>query len=328
MAVRSVPVFRHTALVRKPVDKSATALMVLLCLVWGFQQVAIKAAAADVPPLFQVALRSGISAALVWLFSRFVLRDRWLSGVRVRSGIAVGVLFAAEFLLMGEGLRWTSAAHMAVFVYTGPMFAALGLHIAVPDERLDWPQWAGIGLAFAGVAVIFLGPSGGATLPNWLLGDTMALCAGAAWGLTTVGVRISRLNDAPAAQTLFHQLVWGFVLLIPVAIATGEDSFRGTLLAWSSLGYQAVLVSFASYLAWFWLLRRYLAARLGVLSFMSPLFGVAMGALLLDERLDASFVAGSTLVILGLLVVSAHGPLLELLTRRPRLRRNRAPETL
>jgi len=314
--------------VRRPVDKSAAVLMLVLCLVWGFQQVAIKAVAGDVAPILQVALRSGVSAALVWLFSRLVLRDRWLAGAGVRSGVIAGVLFAAEFMLMGEGLRFTSAAHVAVFLYTGPMFAALGLHVALPDERLDWSQWGGIGLAFAGVAVIFLGRPEGPVSSRWLLGDCMALCAGAAWGMTTVAVRTSRLNDAPAAQTLFHQLVWGFVLLVPAAILTGEDHFHGTPLAWGSLAYQALVVSFASYLVWFWLLRHYLAARLGVLSFMSPLFGVAMGALLLHERLDAAFIAGATLVILGLLVVSGHGALVDVVTRRPRARRSRAPESL
>jgi drug/metabolite transporter (DMT)-like permease len=296
---------------RKPVDGSAAALMVVLCLVWGFQQVAIKAVAADVTPILQVALRSGVSALLVWLFSRLIARDLWLSGVGFRAKLLVGVLFAAEFLFMTEGLRWTTASHMAVFLYTAPMFAAIGLHLKLPEERLDWPQWTGIALAFVGIAITFLGPHvagrTGPASPSWLLGDFMGLCAGLGWGLTTVAVRTSHLNDAPATQTLFYQLVGAFVVLLPFAIATGQGTFRGSTLAWASLGFQALVVSFASYLAWFWLLRRYLAARLGVLSFMAPLFGVALGALLLHEHLDPAFLAGSALVVLGLLAVNGHG---------------------
>jgi len=302
---------------RKAVDGSATALMVVLCLVWGLQQVAIKVVAADIAPVLQVALRSGASALLVWLFSRLIAGDAWLSGIGLAAKLLVATLFAAEFVFVTEGLRWTTASHMAVFLYTAPIFAAIGLHLKLPDERLTSPQWIGISLAFAGIVITFLGPHGRGVVdpasPDWLLGDLMGLCGGLAWGLTTVAIRLSRLNDAPATQTLFYQLIGAFALLLPFSFATGQGSFHGTALAWASLGFQALAVSFASYLAWFWLLRRYLAARLGVLSFMSPLFGVSFGAILLRERLDTAFLAGSALVLLGLVVVNGHGWLRQVL---------------
>ena len=294
--------------------------MVVLCLVWGFQQVAIKAVALDVAPVLQVGLRSAVSALLVWLFSRWVTRDRWLAGVGPQSKLAVGALFAAEFVFLTEGLRWTTASHMAVFLYTAPIFAAIGLHMKLPDERLTWPQWTGIALAFSGIAITFLRPhlrgAADPASPDWLLGDLMGLCGGLAWGLTTVAIRTGPLNDAPPAQTLFYQLVGAFVVLVPFTWATGQGAFHGSALAWASLGFQALVVSFASYLAWFWLLRRYLAARLGVLSFMSPLFGVAFGALLLREPLDPAFLAGAALVVVGLLTVNGHGWLRQTLARK------------
>jgi drug/metabolite transporter (DMT)-like permease len=297
----------------------------VLCLAWGLQQVAIKAAVVDVSPMLQVALRSGIAALLVWCFSRLIVRERWLAGVALRSGVVVGLLFALEFLFIAEGVRRTSASHMAVFLYTAPMFAAVGLHLRLPDERLSLLQWIGIGLAFAGIAVTFLVPAiGGAggdaspASPDWLFGDFMGLCAGAAWGLTTVAVRVSRLSEAPAAQTLFYQLAWAFVALLPFAFATGDTHFHGTVLAWTSLAFQGVVISFVSYLVWFWLMRHYFAARLGVLSFMTPLFGVAFGILLLHERVSIAFLAGSALVLAGLLVVNGQGWLRQVLTREAR----------
>jgi drug/metabolite transporter (DMT)-like permease len=295
---------------RKPVDGTATAIMVGLCLIWGFQQVAIKAVADDMSPTLQIALRSGGGAILVWLFSRLIARDHWLPGVAFRSGLVVAVLFAIEFLLIAEGLRRTNASHMAVFLYTAPIFAAIGLHLRLPDERLGWLQWLGIGLAFTGIAITFLAPGsgdgGGADLPDMVWGDLMGVGAGAGWGLTTVAVRVSRLSEAPAAQTLFYQLVGAFVILLPFVFLTGQASIHGTALAWASLGFQTVIVAFASYLIWFWLLRRYLAARLGVLSFMTPLFGVVMGVVLLQERLEPAFIIGAVLVLTGLLIVNGQ----------------------
>jgi drug/metabolite transporter (DMT)-like permease len=68
-----------------------------------------------------------------------------------------------------------------------------------------------------------------------------------------------------------------------------------------------LVVSFASYLTWFWLLRHYLASRLGVFSFLTPLFGVAFGVWLLDEPLEPSFLVGAILVCAGIVLVSGYG---------------------
>ncbi len=309
---------------RKHVDGVAVAIMVTLCLMWATQQVAIKAVAGDVTPMLQVALRSGGAAALVWLVNRFVLRERWLPGIALRSGLVVGALFALEFLFVAEGLRWTSASHIAVLLYTAPMFAAIGLHMKLPDERLGVIQWGGIGLAFVGIATAFLGPAivgdGAVPGPNWMLGDFMGLCGGAAWGMTTVAVRTTRLSEAPATQTLFYQLACAFVLLLPAAFVTGQTAFHLTPIALASLGFQTVVVTFASYLVWFWMLRRYYAARLGVLSFMTPLFGVALGVALLHERVDAAFLGGSALVLMGLLIVNGQAVVRQIFVRTGRAR--------
>jgi drug/metabolite transporter (DMT)-like permease len=72
----------------------------------------------------------------------------------------------------------------------------------------------------------------------------------------------------------------------------------------AGIAYQAVIVAFASYLAWFWLLTRYLAARLAVFSFLSPLFGVLAGVLVLDESLSARFVVAALLVGAGIVLVN------------------------
>lgn len=286
---------------RKSLDGVAVSSMVVLCLIWGLQQAAMKSIAADVAPLLQVSLRSGVAAVLVWMFGRLIVRDKWLKGVALGPGSVVGILFAAEFLFVAEGLRWTTASHMAVFLYTAPMFAAVGLQLALPSERMTRVQWTGIAVSFVGIVVTFVGPGAGSgvgpSAPNWMLGDLLGICAGAAWGMTTVAVRATRLSEAPATQTLFVQLVWAFVVLLPFALFSGQSAFHGTTLVWASLGFQAIVVCFVSYVAWFYLLRVYLASRLGVLSFMSPLFGVALGALLLHERLEPTFLAGSALVL-------------------------------
>ena len=68
-----------------------------------------------------------------------------------------------------------------------------------------------------------------------------------------------------------------------------------------------MVVSFASFLLWFWLLRKYLASRLGVFSFMTPLFGMVLGAWLLHEPIENRFLIGAVPVLLGIVLVSGGG---------------------
>ena len=293
---------------RQPIDKQAAILMVVVCAVWGLQQVAIKMAAAYVAPVLQIALRSGIAAVMVGLLltlRRYRLKCRLETW---RGGVLVGLLFALEYIAVSIGLSYTSAAHMVIFLYTAPVFAAIGLHFRFPAERLSGVQWAGIVTAFAGIAVAFYAP--GTPSETWLtprrIGDALGVVGAIAWGATTLSIRCSRLAEAPAPLTLFYQLAGACLILALIAGATGQTRLHLSGIAIASLAFQTVVFSFLSLLVWFWLLGRYLGSRLGVLSFLTPLFGVGFGVWLLDEPLDASFVLGSLLVLVGIVVVSGH----------------------
>jgi len=298
---------------RQALDSRAITLMLVLCAIWGMQQVVLKATAHDIAPIMQIALRSGVAALLVGLVMWWRKEPMNLRDGTLRPGMVVGVLFALEFLLVAEGLRHTSASHMVVFLYTAPMFAALGLAWRLPAERLGWLQWLGIALAFGGIAVTFLGraPAASPASGDMLWGDLLGLLGGVAWAATTVVVRSSSLSKAPATQTLLYQLVGAFVLLLVGAFATGQARFNPTPTVWASLAFHTLVVSFASFLVWFWLLRQYLASRLGVFSFLTPLFGIVFGVWLLGEPMELRFLLGAIPVLLGIVLVSGGGWLLQ-----------------
>lgn len=299
---------------RLPLDPFACGLMLLLCIVWGFQQVSIKLVEQDVAPVLQLAIRSGIAALVLgaitlWREGRGAFGDGTLL-----PGLGVGLLFTLEFFFISEGLVRTSASHIAVFLYTAPIFAALGLHLILPEERLSPVQWLGVLVAFGGIALAFLGKPGNAA--GSLFGDALGICAAIAWGATTVLIRGSSLSEAAPVKTLFYQLGVAAVVLLAVAAATGRLGLVPSDRALLSLGFQVVVVALISYLGWFWLLRRYLASRLSMLSFMTPLFGVGFGVLVLGEPLDSSFILGGLLVLGGLLLVTGAELLRDHLARR------------
>jgi len=298
-------------------DLRATGTMLLLCLLWSLQQVSLKAVAGQISPMLMIALRSCVAVVLLGLLMRHrgerLARERW------RAGALAGLLFGLEFLLVSEALQRTQAAHVIVFLYTAPIFAALGLHLRWPAERMGAWQWAGALLAFAGIACAFLGPRAGApghTGGQALAGDALALLAALAWGATTVTLRSTRLVEAPATETLMYQLLGAALLLLPTALLSGQGHVECSALVLAHLGFQSVVVSFASFLTWCWLLRRYLASQLGMFSFLTPLFGVLLGAALLGETLEPPFLVSSVLVLTGIGLVSAQGPLQRAWRRR------------
>jgi drug/metabolite transporter (DMT)-like permease len=289
---------------RTHLDSTAMALMVVLCAAWGLQQVAIKVANAGISPVWQASLRSIGAALLVWTWSsykgiRLFGRDGTLG-----AGLLSAALFAGEFALIYWGLNYTAASRGVVFLYTAPFMIALGAHWYLPGEKLRPLQWLGLACAFAGIVAAF-GESLGLPTQSQLLGDGMLFLAAVLWAATTLVIKGSRLAKVSPAKTLFYQLAGSALVLPFVSLALGEPGVIAlTPLALASLAYQTVLVAFASYLAWFWLVANYPAGRLAAFSFLTPLFGVLAGALLLGERISAALMIALLLVVLGIWLVN------------------------
>src|SRR5436309_9563719 len=136
----------------RPLSPGAVAVMLMLCLSWGFNQIAVKLALPDIPPILQATIRSAGALPVLLLIAR-------LRGVRIfkrdgtlRAGLFAGVLFGIEFVLIYRGLLLTSASRAVVFLYTAPFFVALGSYQFL-GERLRGSQWGGLALCFAGVAL-------------------------------------------------------------------------------------------------------------------------------------------------------------------------------
>lgn len=286
-------------------DPRAIALLLLCCLLWGINQVAAKAALTEIAPLWQAGLRSAVAGVLVWLWSmsrgiRLFERDGSLWG-----GLIAGLLFAAEFGCIFVGLQYTSASRMVVFIYLAPFVVALGMPWIARGEALSARQWIGLVLAFGAMAFAFAeGFSAPGTPMQWW-GDALGVAAAVLWGGTTLAIRATKLSSAPAEKTLLYQLGVSALTLCAAAVLTGE----ALPLHWSPrliglFGFQAVVVTFASYLVWFWLIRHYAATKLSVFTLSTPLFGLLAGALLLGEGISARLVAALAALAVGIVLVN------------------------
>lgn len=288
---------------RRPLDAGAIATMILLTSIWGFTQVAVKLAAADISEVMQGGLRSIVSLVLLLGWARWRGVPLFARDGTWWPGLLAGALYAGEFFFVYAGLAHTSASRMVVFVYLAPVLTAVGVHLFVSGEQLVGRQWIGVALAFAGIGVAF--GDGFVASPASLLGDTFGIVAAFLWAATTVVIRTSALSRASASKTLLYQIAVAALTLPLASKLMGEPgviAITGTAVA--SIAFQGIIVSFASHLAWFWLLTRFLAGRLAAFSSLAPLFGVLAGVVVLGEPLRGQFAVAAGLVILGIYLVN------------------------
>jgi drug/metabolite transporter (DMT)-like permease len=287
----------------RPLSAGAIALMLVLCLSWGFNQIAVKLALPDIPAMTQATLRS-IGALPVLLFVG------WVRGVKfferdgsLVPGVIAGILFAIEFVLIYQGLRFTTASRAVVFLYTAPFFVALGSY-KILGERLRASQWAGLALSFAGVALAIGVPQANVDT-QVLLGDLMIVGGGAVWGATTVIAKGTKLRLAAPEKALGYQVTISIPILAASAWLGGETlTHMPGPLAVSVVTYQAIWVVGLTFTIWFALVQAYSASKLSAFTFITPLFGVVASYLILHEQLTLAFGAAALLVIAGLWLVN------------------------
>lgn len=267
----------------------------------GFNQVVVKLVNGGLQPVFNAGLRSAIVVVVLLGWMRF-------RGVPLRivpgsgwAGLAIGVVFAVEFLCLFVALDLTTVARTSVIFYSMPVWLGLAAHLLIPGDRLTARKSAGLALAMAGVGWALLDRSGNGEAR--LMGDLLAL--GAAWGWAFIAL-LTKVSPFSRLEPEV-QLMWQVAVSAPLLLLAAP--LFGPLVRefepWMTLGvaYQVALVSIG-FLAWFWLMKIYPASGVASFSFLSPVVGVIFGWVLLGERVGWSLWASLGLVAVGIVLIN------------------------
>lgn len=287
---------------RDAVDLAAAAIMVGLTFSWGLNYVAAKISYAGFDPVFVSIARSIIGGLCV-------LGWCWLRGIRLFeadgslvAGIIVGVLFGVEFLCLYIGLEYTTVARNTLLVNTMPFWVLIGGHFLL-GERINARKLGGLVLAFCGLVAVFSdGIVGGNKVT--LMGDLLSLGSGILWAATSIVIKRSKLVETSAEKLLLYQLAGAAIVGVLVMPFAGQPIRDVTALSTWALLFQSIYVVAFTYVLWFWLLRRYPASGLSSFAFLSPVFGVLCGAIILGEAPTLRIFVALGLIAVGLIIVN------------------------
>ena len=287
----------------RPLDVAAMALIVFLCFTWGFNQVAVKLALPEVAPLLQCTIRTALATLIVLLWMGMRGLPIFAKDGSLVPGVVAGLLFGAEFLFIYRGLLYTMASRAVLFIYMAPFFVVIGARLFLPGDRFGVTQWAGLVLSFIGIVIAFGVPAPSSD-PHQLFGDIMMLGAAITWAATTLVIKGSALTKVSPEKTLLYQTVI-CVPMTGLGALVFAEPWPSSLsaVAIGSLTYQTLVVGL-TYISWFALIAAFSASRLSAFTFLTPLFGVAAGHIVLGEPLTPAFLVAVTLVALGLVLVN------------------------
>jgi len=286
------------------IDTFGAVSLIAFALFLAFNQVVIKVVNEGLQPVFFAGLRSAGSVLVVWCWMRF----RGLSLVFTRQtapwGMLIGVFFAAEFIGLFTALDLTTVTRTSVIFYSMPVWLTLAAHFLIPGERLSGIKALGLALAFGGVAWAIIDRGAGAAGRASWLGDLAALAAAFGWAAVALIVRVSPLRTIRPEMQNFWQLLVSAPILLAAAPLFGPLIRDLQPIHLWGLAFQIVLVAAAGFLFWIWLLSIYPASSVASFSFLSPIFGIFLGWLLLGEHAGLSIFAAGGLVAVGILLIN------------------------
>tara|TARA_B100001057_G_scaffold110836_1_gene108928 strand:- start:49 stop:969 length:921 start_codon:yes stop_codon:yes gene_type:complete len=282
----------------------ATALIALSALL-GVNHVVIKVVNTGLNPIFFAGLRSMIALIVLLIYLKITNRKMLFSRDTMAISVLAGVIFALEFLFLFLALDFTTVSRNSILYYSMPIWITAIGHFFLPNEKLNFFKALGLIFAFAGVAIAISDNKLTLSIDNWqLIGDLLAIIAAILWALIIYLAKGTRFKEVPPEM----QLVWMLLISSPILLMSspffGELVRNFQLLHLWGLLFQSIIVAAGGFLFWLWLVSVYPASSVASFSFLSPIFTIFFGWLLLGETLDVSFFLAAFLVIFGLICIN------------------------
>lgn len=278
-------------------------LVVLTACGFGSSFLFIKIVVPEVPPVTLALVRSGVALTTL-------LAVLWLTGHRLpapgRIWLHLGALGAASqvgpMILLSWGQQRIDSGLAGIILGSVPVVTMVLAHVFMHDERMSVRSLLGAAIGLLGVVGV-IGTGALRNADHELVAELAVF--GAACGIAAANVLARHAGYLPPVVLAASTQLAAVVMLAPLSLAVDApwDLHPGWR-ALSALVVLGVVGSALPGLLFFRLLVRVGATRASLAAYLVPLVAVGLGALVLDERLAWSTLAGMVLILMGALLVN------------------------
>jgi drug/metabolite transporter (DMT)-like permease len=280
-------------------DARAAFLAIFAMAVLGGSYTAGKFALQDLPVFGMLLARMLVTVATLGAFALLMRIPLLYNRDAARFILLQSAFFLMAQTLLFIGLTMTSAGRASILFNMQPFFTLLLLPLLVPTERLTRRRWLGTAVAFIGVALVLAERGTGG-------GSLLVLISALGW---TGNVILNK--RMPSEVNPVAVIFWGAVGAVPVfailaLLFESNAAWNPGVAAIASVLYLGMVAAGLGFVLVVWLINTYSASRVNVFVFLSPVFGVLIGWLLLGEPIGAMQAAGAAAVAAGILIVSTE----------------------
>lgn len=263
---------------------------VTVALTWGMGIIFAKAAIAHFPPILLMSLRFSVTAlALVWFVKPPL--------AHLKSLVAISFVSAAvQYSLTFTGLKGLDASVAALIVQLEVPFLTI-LGVLALGEVTNWRKWIGIGIAFAGVALIAGGPKTASALPSVLL----VIGGSFVWAVGQTMIRKLKDIDGLTLTAWIAVLAAPQLLIMSLIFESGHITALQSAepIVWAAVAYLGLIMTAFGYWLWYALVRSYPVSQIAPFLLLLPVFSVIGGTVFLGEILTTQTLIGGVIVIAG-----------------------------
>jgi len=290
-----------------PLTAGSVVLAVLTCVLWGGTAVSNQFVMDVMPPLYVGGLRFALASVFMII---------WCLGTRTPVGLSrkqwipvhiLGLLLYLQIATFNIGADRSSTSHASILVNSYIFWVAIWEHLITRTIRLDLWQWAGLLLATFGCGWVFLESVPGATvaldIPT-IEGDLILTLSGLILAVKIIYTKECVRQIAPATAIFWHDIVGTALFFLTAPLFETLPGQPFPVSAWVALLFSGFIVSGFCFGANAILLKKHGASQVSVFSFLTPIFGVALGIWLRGDQLSWSLVLGGILVAAGIALVN------------------------
>ena len=287
----------------RPIDFLAASFLIIVSILLGLNQVMVKLVNEGMHPVFQVALRSTFAIFPILIYCYILKKKIIINNGSLIPGIIAGILFAIEFIFLFTALDYSTVTRVSLIFYTMPVWLTLAAHFLIENDKLNLNKILGLIIALVGLFLAVYEPTTGYDTSQFY-GDAYSLLASLCWAIIAIMLKTTRLSNATPETQLLYQLVVSGIILLPLSMQLNDYVRNINLDLILIFSFQVIVIMCMGFIGWLWIMSKYSASSTSSFAFLTPIFGVLFGWLIMDDPISKQIYLSLFFTCLGIYLIN------------------------